>query len=144
MTRRLSAVTLAVLLPLSAGLSAALQPAAAEDKPAKGIIDQLSEFLRGTPKKQAGESPAPAAEPTQAAPDDERRVPFGRSEMQLSFAPLVKEAAPAVVNVYASQQVRVRSPFADDPFFERFFGGDQMPPRVQSALGSGVLVDASG
>ena len=62
--------------------------------------------------------------------------------MQLSFAPLVKTTAPAVVNVYASQQVRMRSPFADDPFFERFFGNQQMPPRVQSALGSGVLVDA--
>ena len=73
----------------------------------------------------------------------DRRTPFGREEMQLSFAPLVKQTAPAVVNVYASQQVRVRSPFAGDPFFERFFGG-QMPPRVQSSLGSGVLVDPNG
>ena len=56
-------------------------------------------------------------------------VPFGQQEMQLSFAPLVKATAPAVVNVYASQQVSVRSPFAGDPFFEQFFGRQQMPPR---------------
>ena len=64
--------------------------------------------------------------------------------MQLSFAPLVKNTAPAVVNVYASQKVPARSPFAGDPFFERFFGDQQMPPRVQQSLGSGVLVDPSG
>jgi Do/DeqQ family serine protease len=74
---------------------------------------------------------------------EQRRVPFGREDMQLSFAPLVKETAPAVVNVYASQQVQYRSPFMGDPFFERFFDR-QVPPRVQSSLGSGVLVDPSG
>ncbi|QFR25731.1 hypothetical protein FZX15_06760 [Brucella suis bv. 1] len=35
--------------------------------------------------------------------------------MQLSFAPLVKETAPAVVNVYAARQVQARSPFEGDP-----------------------------
>jgi Do/DeqQ family serine protease len=71
-------------------------------------------------------------------------VPFGKAEMELSFAPLVKATAPAVVNVYASQQAReVRSPFEGDPFFEQFFGR-QAPPRAQSSLGSGVLVDPSG
>ena len=73
-----------------------------------------------------------------------RRVPFGREDMQLSFAPLVQSVGPAVVNVYASQRVTARSPFAGDPFFERFFGRQQMPPRVQSSLGSGVIVDPSG
>jgi Do/DeqQ family serine protease len=102
-------------------------PALAQDAGGKGLADALSDLLRG------GETQEPA-----------RRVPFGQQEMQLSFAPLVKATAPAVVNVYASQQVSVRSPFAGDPFFEQFFGRQQMPPRVQSALGSGVLVDPSG
>lgn len=80
----------------------------------------------------------------EAAGQVERKVPFGREQMQLSFAPLVKATAPAVVNVYASQQAReIRSPFAGDPFFERFFGR-QAPPRAQSSLGSGVLVDPTG
>jgi Do/DeqQ family serine protease len=81
-----------------------------------------------------------------APPNDERlqrRLPFSQEEVQLSYAPLVAEAAPAVVNVYASQQVRSRSPFMGDPFFEQFFNR-QMPPRVQSSLGSGVMVDGSG
>ncbi|MCT8996973.1 DegQ family serine endoprotease [Chelativorans intermedius] len=73
-----------------------------------------------------------------------RRVPFSQDEIQLSFAPLVRKTAPAVVNVYASARVEVRSPFMGDPFFERFFDFPQMPPRVQSSLGSGVLVDPSG
>ena len=90
----------------------------------KGTAGALTELLRGSDTS-------------------DRRTPFGREEMQLSFAPLVKQTASAVVNVYASQQVRVRSPFAGDPFFERFFG-EQMPPRVKSSLGSGVLVDPSG
>jgi Do/DeqQ family serine protease len=76
--------------------------------------------------------------------DTGRRVPFGREEMQLSFAPLVAATAPAVVNVYASQEARpVQSPFAGDPFFEQFFGR-RMQPRQQSSLGSGVMVDAGG
>lgn len=81
---------------------------------------------------------------TQGTPAPDRRVPFGRQEMQLSFAPLVKATAPGVVNVYASQEAReVRSPFAGDPFFEQFFGR-RTQPRAQSSLGSGVLVDPSG
>ena len=84
--------------------------------------------------------------PTQRRPPPhaDKRVPFGRAEMELSFAPLVKNTAPAVVNVYASQKVAARSPFAGDPFFEQFFGDQRMPPRVQQSLGSGVLVDPSG
>ncbi|NKW10096.1 hypothetical protein HGG76_12915 [Ochrobactrum tritici] len=52
-------------------------------------------------------------------------MPLSRGDMQLSFAPLVKETTPAVVNVYAARQVQARaqSPFAGDPFFEQFLGG---------------------
>lgn len=72
------------------------------------------------------------------------RVPATPSEIKLSFAPLVKTTAPAVVNVYAARVVANRSPFAGDPFFEQFFGRQQSRPRMESSLGSGVLVDASG
>nr|WP_321482765.1 DegQ family serine endoprotease [uncultured Cohaesibacter sp.] len=77
------------------------------------------------------------------------RVPANKAEMQLSFSPLVKEAAPAVVNVYATRKVvtRSRSPFFNDPFFERFFGqgGFGAPrERVERSLGSGVIVDHTG
>ncbi|SER00293.1 Do/DeqQ family serine protease [Faunimonas pinastri] len=77
----------------------------------------------------------------------QEQAPQSRQEITLSFAPVVKRAAPAVVNVYATQKVQARrSPFAGDPFFERFFGGDMGVPqeRAQSSLGSGVIVDPKG
>lgn len=76
---------------------------------------------------------------------EERTVPQSRTEMQLSFAPLVKQVENAVVNVYAERVVERRSIFEGDPFFEQFFG-QRMPNRSekQSSLGSGVIVGATG
>ncbi|MEL7027760.1 MAG: trypsin-like peptidase domain-containing protein, partial [Pseudomonadota bacterium] len=77
-----------------------------------------------------------------------RMAPQNAEEVRLSFAPVVAQAAPAVVNVYATRTVRSRpNPFADDPFFRRFFGDDAfgMPrERVQQSLGSGVIVGPDG
>lgn len=75
----------------------------------------------------------------------DRRVPFGREQIQLSFAPLVKATSPSVVNVYAARHVQGRAVLSGDPFFDQFFGEQfRGPPRMQSSLGSGVIVDASG
>ena len=73
----------------------------------------------------------------------DRRVPSSPAELQLSFAPVVKRVAPAVVNVYAARVVENRNPFMNDPLFRQFFGA---VPREQvlRSLGSGVIVDASG
>ena len=70
-----------------------------------------------------------------------QEVPQSRAQIALSFAPIVREAAPAVVNVY-SMQTTVDPFYSNDPFLRRFFG--QRPPRGGSALGSGVIVDPSG
>ena len=100
-------------------------------------------------------SPEPSGEPGFAPArfeltrDDapvERVLPKSRSEMALSFAAVVKKAAPAVVNVY-SRKIVERSPIFDDPVFRRFFGeegGGGPRDRVQNALGSGVIVRADG
>ncbi len=76
----------------------------------------------------------------------ETRVPQSPAEISLSFAPLVKQAAPAVVNIYAKRIVNVRaSPFSNDPFFQnlfRDFGAPQQ--RVENSLGSGVILAADG
>ena len=75
-----------------------------------------------------------------------RQVPENPGEIKLSFAPIVKRVAPAVVNVYASRVVQ-QSPFMADPFFQRFFGGRDFgapAQRVQRSLGSGVIIDPSG
>lgn len=76
----------------------------------------------------------------------ESRVPQSEAEISLSFAPVVREAAPAVVNIYASRLVAERvSPFAGDPFFGDLFRDyGRVVPRVQNALGSGVIVDSEG
>jgi Do/DeqQ family serine protease len=76
----------------------------------------------------------------------ERRVPGSPTEMMASFAPVVQRVAPMVVNVYAAKVVANRNPFADDPFFRRFFDLPGLMPReqVQRSLGSGVIVDGSG
>jgi Do/DeqQ family serine protease len=81
-----------------------------------------------------------ACPPAQA---QDRRVPSSSAELQLSFAPVVKRAAPAVVNVYAARVVENRNPFLNDPMFRQFFGA---VPReqVMRSLGSGVIVDPSG
>ncbi len=77
-----------------------------------------------------------------------RTPPHSAAQMQLSFAPVVETAAPAVVNVYAQRVVRTRSrsPFADDPFFRRFFNDDAFGgrERVQQSLGSGVILRSDG
>ncbi|GJE46498.1 Do family serine endopeptidase [Methylobacterium soli] len=101
----------------------------------------------------AAPAPAQMMKSPDAAPS--RAVPQGRSEVQLSFAPVVKRAAPSVVNVYASH-VEKRSgarASAMEEFMRRFFGEDgrgrgspgSMPgERAQKSLGSGVIVDESG
>lgn len=77
----------------------------------------------------------------------QRQPPPSREAAQYSFAPIVRTAAPAVVNVYVRSKVKVaNSPFADDPFFRRFFGEQFGMPseRMQSSLGSGVIVSPDG
>ena len=81
----------------------------------------------------------PASGQTRAAPES-------RAQVQLSFSPVVKTAAPAVVNVYGARVERTRRSAGMDDFFRRFFGDVPSMPRdrVQRSLGSGVILDASG
>ncbi|GAB6051377.1 Do family serine endopeptidase [Magnetospira thiophila] len=82
-----------------------------------------------------------------------KEVPATKSDMQMSFAPLVKRTAPAVVNIYTRKVVRTRRQLSlfDDPFFQRFFGNLGGLPgngegrkKVQNSLGSGVILRADG
>jgi Do/DeqQ family serine protease len=82
--------------------------------------------------------------------DDAQHVPSSKQEIALSFSPVIKRVAPAVVNIYTRTLVRQRmmSPFMNDPLFREFFG-NQLPQgltqkRVQNSLGSGVMVGADG
>ncbi|WP_223814361.1 trypsin-like peptidase domain-containing protein [Roseicitreum antarcticum] len=81
-----------------------------------------------------------------AASAQMRAVPQDRTEVTLSFAPVVRAAAPAVVSIYARRLIAERrDPFADDPVFGNLFRDfGRSGPRAQNALGSGVIVSPEG
>lgn len=65
----------------------------------------------------------------------------------VSYADAVARAQPAVVNIYSTKIVtRNYHPLLDDPNFRRFFGLNEAPSRqrMESSLGSGVIVSPSG
>jgi Do/DeqQ family serine protease len=71
-------------------------------------------------------------------------VPSSPGEVRLSFAPIVKRVAPAVVNVLAAKVIDNRNLLAD-PYFRFFFGRGGIPrEQVQRSLGSGVIIDPAG
>jgi serine protease Do len=83
----------------------------------------------------------------------ERQVPESQEQVTLSYAPVVQQAAPAVVNIFTAKKVvqRRRPTLFDDPFFQRFLGpklglqfGPQQRQKVQNSLGSGVIVRGDG
>jgi len=72
----------------------------------------------------------------------ERVVPDNQAQLQFSYAPVVKETAPAVVNVFTSRKVIQRS---RSDFFDFMFGSRRAPrERVENSLGSGVIVRSNG
>ncbi|MBE7216919.1 MAG: Do family serine endopeptidase [Caulobacteraceae bacterium] len=83
-----------------------------------------------TPQSRAA---AGLAQPNRAPPPD-------LATMKMSFAPVVRRAAPAVVNISSKRIVRTQV----DPFFA-FFGGMGVPrEQVEGSLGSGAIVRADG
>lgn len=76
-----------------------------------------------------------------------RTPPNSREQIQLSFAPSVKKAAPAVVNINGKRKaVEKSSGLRNDPFFRRFFGrGFGQKRELQKVpIGSGVIVRPDG
>jgi Do/DeqQ family serine protease len=71
-------------------------------------------------------------------PEPDRRPPGTAAEMRLSFAPVVRKVAPAVVNVFSRRLVRQQI----DPFWQMF--GATPRAGVEQSLGSGVIVRSDG
>ena len=65
-----------------------------------------------------------------------------RANALTSYADAVKQAAPAVVNVYTTKEVHRRGA-QEDPLYRYFFGDSRGADRVAS-LGSGVIASADG
>ena len=90
------------------------------------ILGLLMGYLVLPPLAQqaAPQPPVPVEAP---APLQTRELPESEAQIQLSFAPVVRNATPSVVNVYATTVTQETvSPFAADPFFRRFFGDGGM------------------
>jgi Do/DeqQ family serine protease len=75
----------------------------------------------------------------QPAPTDNRVAPSSALGMKQSFAPVVRRAAPAVVNISSKRMVRQQV----DPFWE-LFGLGAPRNRIEGSLGSGVIVRPDG
>ena len=77
-----------------------------------------------------------ASWPRLPSAEETRAVPQSKTQVTLSFAPVVKKAAPAVVNVYAQRVEKLppRNPLFDDPVFRRFFGEGKPPRRREGAI----------
>lgn len=78
-----------------------------------------------------------------------QQLPTSRAEIQLSFAPLVAQVSPAVVNIYTktiNKNPIYENPVFNDPFFKEFFEDSlfRQAPQVQQSLGSGVFVSPEG
>ncbi len=83
----------------------------------------------------------------------QKLVPKTEAQKLLSFAPLVKKTAPAVVNIFTQKTIKARRSVPslfDDPFFQRFFGDrfnipfNNLESKQQNSLGSGVIVSPDG
>jgi serine protease Do len=96
----------------------------------------------------AGSTVSPQQATLNLAPDTNTQVVF-----EQGFAPVVKKAAPAVVNISSSRMVRTQAESPEtEELFRRFFGGGGGPQspfpapqqRRERGLGSGVIVSADG
>jgi len=78
-----------------------------------------------------------ASSPSVFAQDITRVVPSSNSQVQLSFSPIVKQAAPAVVNIFTSRTVRTRS---RSSFFDEMFGMQRAPRERVIVRSNGIIV----
>lgn len=69
-----------------------------------------------------------------------------RTQGPVSYADAVDIAAPAVVNIYTRKIVQRKThPILNDPYFKRFFRNrPESSERIQSSLGSGVIMAGNG
>ncbi|SFC04151.1 serine protease DegS [Marinospirillum celere] len=94
---------------------------------------------------QGGESQSSSQVQAEVMASEPLLIP--RQQGPVSYAQAVRQAAPSVVNIYTTKVIQQQlNPFLNDPFFRHFFGDDTLPrqQRMQSSLGSGVLVSSEG
>ena len=89
----------------------------------------------------AGAASCAKSQPANLPAPQRREVPADAATMRVSFSPIVKRVAPAVVNVFSRRVVRTQV----DPFWGMFMNGGGVPQdRVAQSLGSGSIVRPDG
>ena len=109
-------------------------------------VDFLVVYLMPSLTATAPPSPVPTQNPVAVA---EKLPDIGLDSFSgpVSYAQAVEKAAPAVVNIYTvKHQTDTPVPFADDPFFQSYFGDTLRQLRAPdgTSLGSGVIVGNEG
>jgi serine protease Do len=94
----------------------------------------LTGRLRSADQSAASQTPSSAREA--------QRLPAGVPHGLPDLTTIAERAVNAVTSISSTQIVR--SPFAGDPFFRRFFGEDMFGAQRAQSLGSGVIVSADG
>ncbi len=130
-----------LLIPALVGCSVAL--AVLFYAPELKNLFSLWDTESATPQPKAQAS---AKETQPEAPHEEVTPKPEPEKAPLSYANAVDIATPAVVNIYTRTLVkRQLHPIFDDPLFQRFFRIQPQPTeRIQSSLGSGVIMRADG
>ena len=126
-------------------LNGAAQDTAAQDSAAQNTPTQNTPTQSVTTQSTARVRTAPESTAQAAATSP---VP-GVAATLPDFSRVAEQTVPAVANISSRQVVRRRnSPFANDPFFQFFYGNrdDVFGSRrgVERSLGSGVIVSADG
>ena len=139
MLKQISLSILLVAAGLVTGLAITHRPGSAIERPAPAAVETAVD----TP------APAPAAVTIDVDQPARAAVPVVATTGP-DFTAVAAQTVRAVTNISAIQVVRrPNSPFANDPFFQQFFGGDPgdmfgYANRYESSLGSGVLISADG
>jgi serine protease Do len=111
-----------------------------------GLVMGLAVADRMRADARGAQAPAPTPQPAVrvAAP-----APAIATATLPDFSAIAEQTIPAVVNVSSTQFVQRRSsPYANDPFYQFFFGDSPAGPTtrrpVENSLGSGVMVSSDG
>jgi Do/DeqQ family serine protease len=115
------------------------------------VVFVLSGFVAGIVltgrMRSADEADARPPAPSQSAVPADVRAPAVNGGMA-DLTGVASKAVPSVMNISSLQVVRQRSPFASDPLFQYFFGGQDeiygSRNRISQSLGSGVVVSSDG
>src|SRR5690606_21864003 len=104
-----------------------------------GLLGALLYLQLKTPAPSTAPSASLAGNPVLTPVPSPKNLPASA----YSYADAAEQAIPSVVNIYTRTRIRTRRPFSNDPLFNFFFNAPEQE-RIQSSLGSGVIVTEDG